>query len=150
MVGQVTSVEEGPMEGVLVSARKAGSTLTTTVVTDQQGRYAFPRARLEPGEYALRIRAIGYEMARPVTVPIRGQQATTADLTLRKTHDLASQLTNAAADPSERVYAMGVLSAAGILAEMDDPTPLLPRRLSMLCEVERDDDGTDKECAEIR
>ncbi len=95
MVGQVTSVEEGPMEGVLVSARKAGSTITTTVVTDQQGRYAFPRARLEPGEYALRIRAIGYEMARPVSVPIRGQQATTADLTLRKTHDLASQLTNA-------------------------------------------------------
>ena len=95
MAGQVTSVEEGPMEGVLVSARKAGSTITTTVVTDQQGRYAFPRARLEPGEYALRIRAIGYEMERPVTVSIRGQQATTADLTLRKTHDLASQLTNA-------------------------------------------------------
>ncbi len=95
MAGQVTSVEEGPMEGVLVSARKAGSTITITVVTDQQGRYAFPRARLEPGDYALRIRAIGYEMERPVTVPIRGQQATTADLTLRKTRDLASQLTNA-------------------------------------------------------
>ena len=95
MAGQVTSVEEGPMEGVLVSARKAGSMITTTVVTDQQGRYAFPRARLEPGDYALRIRAIGYEMERPVTVSIRGQQATTADLTLRKTHDLASQLTNA-------------------------------------------------------
>jgi streptogramin lyase len=95
MAGQVTSVEEGPMEGVLVSARKAGSTITTTVVTDQDGRYAFPRARLEPGEYVFRIRAIGYEMEGPVTVPIREQHTATADLKLRKTHDLASQLTNA-------------------------------------------------------
>ena len=27
--GQVSSAEEGPMEGVLVSAKKAGSTITT-------------------------------------------------------------------------------------------------------------------------
>jgi hypothetical protein len=32
--GQVTSAEEGPMEGVLVSARKAGSTITIPVVSD--------------------------------------------------------------------------------------------------------------------
>ena len=50
------------MEGVLVSARSAGSTVTTTVVSDRQGRYEFPRARLEPGDYTLRIRAIGYEL----------------------------------------------------------------------------------------
>ena len=47
LTGRVTSVEEGAMEGVLVSARKAGSTITTTVVTDAQGRYRFPRTRLE-------------------------------------------------------------------------------------------------------
>jgi hypothetical protein len=46
LTGRVTSVEEGAMEGVLVSARKAGSTITTTVVTDAQGRYRFPRTRL--------------------------------------------------------------------------------------------------------
>jgi virginiamycin B lyase len=95
LTGQVTSVEEGPMEGVLVSARKIGSTVTTTVVSDRQGRYQFPRARLEPGEYALRIRAIQYELERAVTVPIRGTQASTADLKLRKATDVASQLTNA-------------------------------------------------------
>src|ERR1017187_4803380 len=38
--GQVSSKEEGPMEGVLVSAKKAGWTVTITVVTDQQGRYS--------------------------------------------------------------------------------------------------------------
>src|SRR6266480_3577700 len=47
LTGQVTSSEEGTMEGVLVSARKVGSTLTTTVVSDGQGRYRFPATRLE-------------------------------------------------------------------------------------------------------
>jgi len=32
--GQVTSSEEGPMEGVLVSARRDGSSVTTTVVVN--------------------------------------------------------------------------------------------------------------------
>src|SRR5215212_12203272 len=60
--GKVTSAEEGAMEGVLVSAKKAGSTITVTVVTDNQGVYRFPRSRLEPGQYAIRIRAAGYDL----------------------------------------------------------------------------------------
>jgi len=48
--GRVTSQEDGPMEGVLVSAKRTGSTITVTVVTDAQGRYSFPRSRLEPGQ----------------------------------------------------------------------------------------------------
>ena len=95
LTGLVTSSEEGQMEGVLVSATKTGSTLTTTVVSDRQGRYRFPQARLEPGQYALRIRAIGYDLESAVTVPVAAQKTTTADLKLRKAHDLASQLTNA-------------------------------------------------------
>ena len=83
------------MEGVLVSARRAGATVTTTVVTDRQGHYEFPSARLEPGEYALRIRAIGYELEDAVTVPIRAHHASGADLKLRKASEIASQLTNA-------------------------------------------------------
>ncbi|HEV8720737.1 MAG TPA: carboxypeptidase-like regulatory domain-containing protein [Candidatus Binatia bacterium] len=50
--GQVSSAEEGPMEGMLVSAKRAGSTITTTVVSDDQGRYTFPSKKLEPGQYA--------------------------------------------------------------------------------------------------
>src|SRR5437879_6383762 len=65
LTGQVTSAEEGPMEGVLVSVKKPGSTITTTVVTDQQGRYRFPGPRLTPGPYAISIRAVGYELDRP-------------------------------------------------------------------------------------
>ena len=95
LIGAVSSVEEGPMEGVLVSAKKTGSTVTTTVVTNQQGRYRFPRARLEPGEYAVRIRAIGYDLSSPATVSIDARRTATADLKLQKAGDVAAQLTNA-------------------------------------------------------
>lgn len=95
LTGQVTSSEEGPMEGVLVSARKAGSTLTITVVSDRQGRYRFPQTRLEPGQYGVRIRANGYDLESPGTASLVAQKTTTADLKLRKTRDLASQLTDA-------------------------------------------------------
>ncbi len=57
--GQVTSAEEGPMEGVVVSAKKDGSTISISVVTNAAGRFAFPASRLEPGHYALSARAAG-------------------------------------------------------------------------------------------
>ena len=40
--GQVSSSEEGLMEGVLVSAKKEGSSVTTTVVSNDKGQFAFP------------------------------------------------------------------------------------------------------------
>ena len=95
LTGQVTSGEEGPMEGVLVSAKKAGSTVTITVVSDAQGNYSFPAAKLEPGQYSLRIRAIGYDLDRPASVDLAAQQPAKYDLKLRKTEDLAAQLSNA-------------------------------------------------------
>jgi imidazolonepropionase-like amidohydrolase/streptogramin lyase len=93
--GLVKSVEEGPMEGVLVSAKRAGSTITITVVSDREGRYRFPESRLEPGEYALRVRASGYDLEGPSTAVIKPRTQATVDLNLRKTQDLAAQLTNA-------------------------------------------------------
>ena len=62
LTGSVTSHADGAMEGVLVGARKAGSTIATWVVTNAQGEYSFPRERLEPGTYAIRVRAVGYEL----------------------------------------------------------------------------------------
>src|SRR6185436_17759614 len=95
LTGQVTSGEEGPMEGVLISAKKAGSTVTTTVVSDAQGTYSFPAAKLEPGQYSLRIRAVGYDLDRPASVDVAAQQPAKYDLKLRKTEDLGAQLSNA-------------------------------------------------------
>jgi virginiamycin B lyase len=95
LTGQIASADESRMEGVLVSAKKAGATITTTVVSDAQGRYRFPSERLSPGRYAIRIRAVGYDLAGPDAVDITAGKTTTADLTLRGAHDLASQLSNA-------------------------------------------------------
>jgi virginiamycin B lyase len=94
LTGQVSSAEEGAMEGVLVSAKKAGSTITITVVSDAQGRYSFPAGKLAPGQYALRIRAVGYDLDNSKSVEVAAQKTTTHDLKLRKTEDLAAQLSN--------------------------------------------------------
>src|SRR5215469_4742166 len=94
LTGRVSSAEEGPMEGVLISAKKAGSTITITVVSDDQGRYRFPSAKLQAGEYSLRIRAVGYDLESPASVQVGAAGATTADLKLRKAVDTAAQLSN--------------------------------------------------------
>jgi streptogramin lyase len=94
LTGKV-SAGEGALEGVLVSAKKAGSTVTVTVVSDKDGRYSFPAAKLEPGQYSLRIRAAGYDLASSDAVAITADKLATSDLTLRKTTDLAAQLSNA-------------------------------------------------------
>jgi virginiamycin B lyase len=56
--GQVRSTAEGLMEGVVVSAKKTGSTVTVSVLSDARGEYSFPRNRLAPGQYSLSIRAV--------------------------------------------------------------------------------------------
>src|SRR5438552_15078505 len=94
LTGQITSQEEGAMEGVLISAKRAGSTVTLTVVSDQQGHYTFPRARLEEGRYALHVRAVGYDMVDPGPVDITPPKTITLNLKLRKTGNLAAQLSN--------------------------------------------------------
>jgi virginiamycin B lyase len=93
--GQVSSEAEGAMEGVVVSARKADSIVTVSVTTDAQGRYTFPENRLEPGQYSINIRAVGYDLASPAKADVAAEKTTTADLKLKKTRNLASQLTNA-------------------------------------------------------
>lgn len=93
LTGSVGSAEEGAMEGVLVSAQRAGSPITVTVVSDEHGRFHFPDGRLSPGHYALRIRATGYDLDGPQAVDL-GAGPTDVAIKLRKTGDLAAQLTN--------------------------------------------------------
>jgi virginiamycin B lyase len=95
LTGLVTSADDGALEGVLVSVKKSGAPITMTVVSDRQGRYRFPRSRLDAGSYAIRIRAAGYDLQRAATADIVSGKTTTADLTLQKSRDLASQLSNA-------------------------------------------------------
>ena len=94
LTGIVSSEVEGNMEGVVVTARRAKSIVQISVTTDANGRYNFPRDRLESGEYTLSIRAAGYDIASPAKATVNGKAAT-ADIKLKKTKNLAGQLTNA-------------------------------------------------------
>ena len=96
LTGTVTSEAEGAMEGVIVDARKVGSTMTTWVVSNAQGQYSFPPGRMDPAKYAVSIRAVGYEL--PSTSIDVTTQPTKLDLQPKKvasTSKLAMQLSNA-------------------------------------------------------
>ena len=118
LTGRITSQAEGPMEGVLVSAKGAGSNITVSVVSDGNGRYSFSRARLKPNKYSVSIRAVGYEIGSPsnfepapkqapqsapdkhtpaalVPVEVTANQTAQLDLKLVSAPDLASQLSKA-------------------------------------------------------
>ena len=82
------------MEGVLVSAQGSGSPITVTVVSDKDGRFSFPAAKLPQGSYTLRIRAIGYELDSPQLVALPPNSSAAIEIKLRKTKDIAAQLTN--------------------------------------------------------
>jgi len=93
LTGHVSSSKDGPMEGVLVSARKEGSTFTVTVVSDKDGTYSFPRTNLGPGSYQLHIRAIGYELDDPGTLKVSTQKTTAVNLKLHELADISHQMT---------------------------------------------------------
>src|SRR6478735_4322108 len=95
LTGTVSSDAEGNMEGAVVTAKKPDSIVQVSVTTDAQGRYTFPEKRLEPGEYTISIRAAGYDINSPTKATVAPEKTTTTDIKLKKTTNLASQLTNA-------------------------------------------------------
>src|ERR1700730_8290388 len=95
LTGRVTGGGEGLREGVVVSPKLGGPTITVSVISDKQGRYSFPANRLEPGHYKLKTRAVGYDLDGPGVADLVAQKPTTLDLKLRKTKNIVPQLTNA-------------------------------------------------------
>jgi virginiamycin B lyase len=93
--GRVSSDNETLMEGVVVSAKRADSIVTVSVVSDEAGLYQFPAGRLPDGHYALTIRAAGYDLDHPEMVDVAVNKASVADLHLKPARQLADQLTNA-------------------------------------------------------
>src|ERR1700754_5127954 len=89
--GIVSSSEEGAMEGVLVSAKREGSTVTTTVVSNEKGEFSFPAGKLEPGKYTITIRAAGYTLVGPKSVDVSVDVVadTTADVKLARSRNPA-------------------------------------------------------------
>ena len=62
LMGTVKSSDGKPLEGVPVSAKAQGSTMTTSVWTNQNGDYYFPP--LPDGQYRIWAQAVGFEFTR--------------------------------------------------------------------------------------
>ena len=90
--GTVSSAEEGPMEGVVVSAKKG--IVTVSVVSNDKGEFSFPASKLSPGEYALSIKASGWDLTGPASVTLAAGAPATVAMNLVKTRNLAAQLSN--------------------------------------------------------
>ena len=95
LAGQVSSARDGRMEGVLVTAKRAGSTISTTVVSGADGTYSFPHDRLQPGRHEITIRATGHVMPA-ATIDVAATGTARLDLELREANvlELALQLTD--------------------------------------------------------
>ena len=61
LTGSIASATGQKLEGVQVSAKKEGSTITTSVYTDQNGNYFFPP--LADGKYRVWAQALGFQTA---------------------------------------------------------------------------------------
>lgn len=75
LTGVISSSSGQTLEGVTVSTRMDGSTITTSVYTDETGSYYFPP--LPAGKYRIWAQALGFETAKA-----------SVDLTARRRHDL--------------------------------------------------------------
>ena len=85
--GMVRSADEGPMEGVVVNARKTGSNIEISVYSDREGKYHFPADRLAPGKYDLSTWAVGYDSAQKTGTEIVSGKPATANFDLAKLQD---------------------------------------------------------------
>jgi streptogramin lyase len=92
--GTVSSTLAHAMEGVLVTARLQGSTISHTVSTQKDGSFSFPSKVLAKGTYTFSIRATGYKMDGNVQAEWR-DALTRVTIKLNPNPDLAPQLTNA-------------------------------------------------------
>jgi streptogramin lyase len=85
--GVIKSTTGEAMNGVMVSAKPQGGTITTTVLTDEAGRYYFPP--LPPGQYRVWAQALAFQTGK-------GEMdlgaARTRDFTLQPLADFFQQL----------------------------------------------------------
>ena len=85
--------QEAQMEACWSAARRSGSTITTTVVTNAAGPPTASRPRASSrGKYTISIRAIGYSPRRAQVGRCRGRRRATADLKLSQAKNLPPAL----------------------------------------------------------
>ncbi len=62
LTGVISSASGQKLDGVTVSAKMEGSTITTSIYTDEKGTYFFPP--LPAGKYNVWAQALGFETAK--------------------------------------------------------------------------------------
>src|SRR5438093_10866426 len=62
LAGAITSAAGQKLEGVTVSAKREGTTITTSVYTDESGNYYFPP--MAEGKYQVWAQALSFETAK--------------------------------------------------------------------------------------
>src|SRR5439155_73924 len=104
--GVISSPSGQKLEGVTVSAKLEDSTITTSVYTDETGRYYFPP--MPAGKYRVWAQALGFETAK-----------SSVDLTAARHHDVVLQQMT---DPEKRIRQLPseLLAAALPEATPDD------------------------------
>ena len=90
LTGTITGPAGEKMDGVTVSAKAVGSTITTTVFTDEAGGYYFPK--LPAGKYRVWAQALGFETAKGETELKPGAQQDFALAKITDTEKLIRQL----------------------------------------------------------
>src|SRR6202049_4033430 len=73
LTGSLASATGQKLEGVQVSAKKEGATITTSVYTDQNGEYFFPP--LAEGKYNVWAQALSFEIAKSAVDLSAGRKA---------------------------------------------------------------------------
>jgi streptogramin lyase len=91
LTGTVRGTDGKTLEGVTVSAAAQGGTITTSVYTDDRGRYFFPI--LPEGKYRVRAQAVGYQAGR-AEVGLAFTRENHQDFTLKTIKDFDRQLTS--------------------------------------------------------
>jgi streptogramin lyase len=102
LTGLVLGADAQPMEGVTVSAARIGGTITTSVYTDEQGRYIFPSA--PAGKYRVWAQAVGFQAGR-AEAALTPARASRQNFTLQPAANFERQLTSPewlAALPAEK------------------------------------------------
>lgn len=91
LAGTVHGPDGAAMAGVAVTAAAIGGTITTSVYTDEHGRYFFPPAA--EGKYRVWAQAVGYEAGR-AEVELSARAKARRDFTLSASADFERQLTS--------------------------------------------------------
>src|SRR5579863_1066301 len=99
--GSIASASGSKLEGVQVSAKKEGATITTSVYTDQNGEYFFPA--MADGKYQVWAQTLGFETVKSAV-----------DLNATKHENFALA---AITDPEERIRQMPSEMLAAALPE---------------------------------